>query len=131
MVFNFPLSSRMDLCISNTITLQQSRCLRSIEKSSRLQRICGIQASLMILKVLLNSLSNSSPTPIGATDIFSNSQCDICATKSNLKVDSAVSDAGDKSNGKKSEKCRPKSSGNKNEEYQSKPRKEKKKKNRK
>ena len=68
------------------------------------------------------------PSPSGATDSFYNSQDDIRATKSDLEVDSTVSDAPDKSSGKKGEGYRPKPSENKNEEYQSKPETEKEKK---
>ena len=53
-----------------------------------------------------------------ATDSFYNSQGDICANKNDLEVDPAVSDASDKSSGKKSEGYHPKPSGNKSEEYQ-------------
>ena len=70
------------------------------------------------------------PTPMDDTYSFYNSQGDIRATKSDLEVDSAVSDAPDKSSGKRGDRYRLKPSGNKSEEYQSKP-KTKKKKNKK
>ena len=78
------------------------------------------------MKVLLNCSSKIPPTPINATDSFYNSQGDICATKSDSKVDPTVSDAPDKSSGKKGEGYRPKPTGNKSEEYQSKLKTEKK-----
>ena len=53
-----------------------------------------------------------------ATDSFYNSQGDTRATKSDLEVDPAVSDALNKNSGKKGEGYRPKSSRNNSEEYQ-------------
>ena len=83
---------------------------------------------MTILKVLLNGSLNNPPTLIDATDSFYNSQGNICATKSDLEVDSTVSEAPDKGSGKKGEGYRIKPSGNTSEEYRSKPRTEKKKK---
>ena len=62
-----------------------------------------------------------------ATDSFYNSQGDIHATKSDLEVDPAVSDAPDKSSEEKGEGYCLKPSGNKSEDYQSKPKTKKKK----